>query len=396
MSTHYFTINAREFHLFVGMDVDKRSISITVVSQEGEGMHRKLPYDAENLLNLVSRRFSGKRIAFCYEAGPTGYGLYDRITKAGYTCLVVPAATVPKAPNQRVKTNRIDSRKLAVMLRGGELHGIHVPSLAYRYLRYLVQLREVLVCQVVAYKNRIKGLLLMEGITFPQATRRCQWTKSVVEQLKKMKASEAVRLKLDHLIRQLEFSEIQMKQATNEIERFCVKEPELCKNMHLLGTIPGIGAVVGMHLLARIGDPRFLQSPHQIAGLLGLIPTENSTGDVVNRGSITRLGDSTARNKLIETAWTAIRKDLELREFFLRICSRHPLQIAKRKAIVAVARKLTVRIYVVLKYRRPYLSKSELDVLQGTTRRLNRTPDQNFRQVRAFEKGTPEVLKKRL
>ena len=181
MSTHYFTIKPLEFHLFVGMDVDKRSISITVLTHEQEVLQRKLPYDAGNLLNFIGKRFPGKRIVFCYEAGPTGYGLYDKITEAGYTCLVVPAAGVPKAPSDRVKTNRTDSRKLAGSLRGGDLHGIHVPSLAYRYLRYLVQLREVLLSQVVSYKNRIKGLLLMEGILFPEATIRCQWTNVVLQ-----------------------------------------------------------------------------------------------------------------------------------------------------------------------------------------------------------------------
>lgn len=370
MSTHYFTIKPLDYQVFVGMDVDKNSISITVLTHEQEVLHRKLPYSAANLLALIANRFPGKRIALCYEAGPTGYGLYDEIIKAGHTCLVVPAATVPKAPSERVKTNRIDSRKLAGSLRGGDLHGIHVPSLAYRYLRYLVQLREVLLGQVVAYKNRIKGLLLMEGILFPSAAPRCQWTESVIWRLKVMDAPPAVRLKLDHLIRQLESSKVQLIEATKSIEDFCIHDPELCVSIHLLGTIPGIGMIVGMHLLARIGDWRLLQSPHQIAGLLGLIPTEHSTGDVVNRGSITRLGDSAARNKLIETAWTAIRKDPDLRAFFLRICSRHPLHIAKRKAIVAVARKITVIIYCVLRNRRPYLSKSELSVLQGTTRRL--------------------------
>jgi transposase len=364
MSTHYFTIKPMEFHLFIGMDVDKRSISITVLTHEQEVLHRKLPYNASNLLNFIGKRFPEKRIVFCYEAGPTGYGLYDKITEAGHTCLVVPPAGVPKAPSDRVKTNRVDSRKLAVSLRGGELHGIHVPSLAYRYLRYLVQLREVLLCQVVSYKNRIKGLLLMEGICFPESTVRSQWTNLAVQKLKTLDVPAVVRLKLDHLLQQLEFSRVQLQKATIDVQDFCIHDAELSKSIHLLGTIPGIGMIVGMHLLARIGDWRFLQNPHQIAGLLGLIPSEDSTGNVTNRGSITRLGDSTARNKLIETAWTAVRTDRELREFFLRVCSRHPKHLAKRKAIVAVARKLTVLIYIVLLHRRPYLSQTEFQTLQ--------------------------------
>jgi len=369
MSTHYFTIKPLQYDVFVGMDVDKTSISITVVSHEGELLQRKLPYDAANLLALIAKRFPTKKIAFCYEAGPTGYGLYDQIASAGFNCIVVPPATVPKAPSERVKTNRLDSRKLAESLRGGNLHGIHVPTAPYRSLRHLVQLRETLLHQVVSYKNRIKGFLLMEGIPFPPATRRCQWTQKVLEQLKTMPLPITSRFKLDSLLYQLQSSKIQLNQIATGIQKYCSEEPELSESIQLLMSLPGIAWIVAMHLLARIGDWRYLQNPHQIAGLLGLIPVEDSTGLVINRGSITRMGDSAARNKLIETAWTAIRYDQQLREFFLRVCLRHPRQFAKRKAIVAVARKLTIRIYVVLKFRRPYLPYSQFLALQEQTRR---------------------------
>src|SRR5262245_27431178 len=221
MSTHYFTIKPLNYDLFVGMDVDKTSISITVVSHEGELLQRKLPYDASNLLNLTAKRFPAKRIAFCYEAGPTGYGLYDQITNAGFYCMVVPPATVPKAPSDRVKTYRLDSRKLAESLRGGNLHGIHVPSAPYRSLRHLVQLRETLLHQVVGYKNRIKGFLLMEGIPFPPATRRCQWTQKVLEQLKTMPLPTPCRFKLDSLLSQLQSSKIQLNEITTAIKKYC-------------------------------------------------------------------------------------------------------------------------------------------------------------------------------
>ena len=369
MSKKHCIFKPLNFDVFIGMDVDKRSISITVLTHEEEVMQRKLPYSSANLLNLVGKRLADKRIAFVYEAGPTGYGLYDDITAAGFTCLVVSPASTPTAPSDRVKTNRLDSRKLAQSLRGAQLKSIHVPSIPYRHLRHLVQLREVLLGQVVAYKNRIKGLLLMEGILFPPATLRCQWTERVIDQLKIIPASVPVRFKLDQLLNQLDFSKTQLAQVTKSIQDFCTNDPEISPSITLLMTIPGIAWIVAMHLLARIGDWRQLRNSRQIAGLLGLVPTENSTGSSINRGSITRLGDPVARNKLIETAWTAIRHDAELYQFFLRICKRHPLHIAKRKAIVAVARKMTTRIFAVLKYRRPYLPQSEYLVLQGMTRR---------------------------
>src|SRR4030095_15068742 len=95
--------------------------------------------------------------------------------------------------------------------------------------------------------------------------------------------------------------------------------------------------------------PTLITNVRQIAGFLGLVSSEHSTGDKQNRGEITRIGDSRLRNKLIQSAWVAIRQDAELREFYQRVYQRHPRKVAARKAIVAVARKLTSRIYAVLK-----------------------------------------------
>ena len=95
--------------------------------------------------------------------------------------------------------------------------------------------------------------------------------------------------------------------------------------------------------------------------------SEHSTGDKVNRGSITRAGDSRLRNKLIQSAWVAIAKDPELRAFYRRIFERHPKRVAARKAIVAVARKLTTRMYAVLKQQRPFVIRPDSSIAPLTT-----------------------------
>ena len=93
----------------------------------------------------------------------------------------------------------------------------------------------------------------------------------------------------------------------------------------------------------------------EIAAFIGLVPTEKSTGDVINQGSITHLGNKILRSLLIEVAWVAIRQDTELNQFYHRIKKKHHPSIGARKAIVAVARKLTQRIYKVLKEQRLYV-----------------------------------------
>ena len=344
----------REYAIFGGLDVDKKRMAVTFGDHGQLLQSLQMPYSSSHLINYLDKHFAGSKIALAYEVGPTGFGLYDDLTAAGYRCLVVAPSMVPTAPGKRVKTNRIDSRKLCLSLRGGQLQSIHIPSDVYRELRHLVQLRDSHVGQLKASKQRIKSLLLYEGIPFPEAPRSCQWSARVLRELATLPCNASVRFKLDSLLTTLTFHNQQAVAAHKQMRLLCQKDPELTQSISYLLTVPGLGWITASHLVARIGDWRQLGNVRQIAGFLGLVSSEHSTGDKIDRGSITRSGDSRLRNKLIQAAWTAIRKDPELREFYRRIFLRHPPKVASRKAIVAVARKLTTRIYSVLKEQRPF------------------------------------------
>ena len=377
----------QDYDLFGGLDVDKRSISVTFTNHQGFLRSLHMPYSAEYLLNHVRKHFPDQKVVFAYEAGPTGYGLYDGIVSQGYRCLVVSPSMIPRAPGQKVKTNRLDSRGLSENLRGGQLKSIHVPTEIYRELRHLTQLRDTFVSEMVASKQRIKSLLLFEGISFPPAPAgRGQWSLAVRAKLRKLQCSRSVRFKLDQLLENVEFSEKQALKTTREIRRFCREDSELSQCIEYLMSIPGIGWIVASQLLARIGNWRELKNIRQLAGFLGLVPTENSTGERTERGSITHSGDGRLRSKLVQASWSAIRQDAELREFFRSVCRTHPRNIAPRVAIVAVARKLSVRISVVLMQQRPYVVREKVQSApltqeetspQGTTRRLAEPGEQD-------------------
>ncbi len=381
------TFTPQDYDVFAGLDVDKRSISVTFTNHEGFIRSLRMPYSVEHLLNHVRKHFPDQKVAFAYEAGPTGYGLYDGLVAQAYPCLIATPSMIPKAPGQRVKTNRLDSRGLSENLRGGQLRSIHVPSTIYRQLRHLTQLRDTFVSEMVAMKQRIKSLLLFEGIEFPPAPAgNGQWSFMVRDKLRKLPCSSTVRFKLDQLLESLEFSEKQVVKTTKEIRRFCQTDPELSQCIKYVMTVSGIGWIVASQLLARIGDWRELKNIRQLGGFLGLVPTEDSTGDRTDRGSITHTGDGRLRSKLIQASWSAIRQDGELRDFFRSICQTHPRHLASRVAIVAVARKLSVRISVVLMQQRPYVVREKVHsapltqeetVPQGTTRRQAEPGDKN-------------------
>src|SRR6266704_7225424 len=106
----------------VGLDVHARSVRLAAVRAEELLEERTLPYDEEAVERLLRR---WPRVRCCYEAGPTGFGLYRHLVERGIDCAVVAPGLVPQRPGDRVKTDPRDARNLARLLAGGLLEPIH-------------------------------------------------------------------------------------------------------------------------------------------------------------------------------------------------------------------------------------------------------------------------------
>ena len=230
-----------------------------------------------------------------------------------------------------------------------------MPEGAYRDLRHLVSVRNQYAREVASSKYRIKALLLFEGLAFPDAPASSQWSSRVIAALRELACSAAVRFKLDCLLDSLRFAREQRIRAHKQIRRLLKEEVDLADSVRYLRSVPGVGWVIAYNVLARVGDWRGLRNVREIGAFFGLVPVEHSTGDRTDRGNITRAGDARVRSMLIEGAWSAIRKDEALRAFFRRVASRHPKDRAAKVAIVAVARKMTHRMFAVLTERREYV-----------------------------------------
>src|SRR5438045_7199320 len=122
----------------VGLDVHARSIRLAAVRADELLEERTLPYD-EDAVERALRRWPLVRC--CYEAGPTGFGLYRHLVERGIDCQVVAPGLVPQRPGDRVKTDSRDARKLARLHAGGLLAPIHVPSREVEAARDLVRAR---------------------------------------------------------------------------------------------------------------------------------------------------------------------------------------------------------------------------------------------------------------
>ena len=361
----------RSFDIFVGLDVHKSSISASFLDHNKLIKSIRFPYSPDNIISFVQNHFPHKKVVFAYEAGPLGYSLYDTLSSAGFLCLIVAPAMIPSAPGKRVKTDRLDSLKLAESLRAGQLKSIHIPSIPYRHLRHLIKSRDLFAKQVISAKIRIRSILLFENIPFPSLPQKsAYWSTLLIQELRSLELPDPLRFRLDQAIDFLLFAQQQLKSAQKSISTFSRHNPEIHRNTLFLTSIPGIGATITAHLLARVGDPSLLHNPRQLSAFLGLVPTERSSGQSIVKGHISRVCGDRLINKLIQGAWTAIRLDPELRNFYTRIYQRNPRQFASQKAIVAVARKLTTRIYRVLKDQRPYVIHKEIIHSPSETRWL--------------------------
>ncbi len=353
--TPYFFYNAEQYDVYIGNDVDKRSFVLNIRERYRQLMTKTIPAEPEQLYNFVRRQFSDRRVVIGYEAGPTGFGLYDYLIGHDMSCVLIPTASVRKPASDPVKTNRLDARKLSTMLAEGDFHPVRVPEGAYRELRNFVQIRERYAQLQRATKQRIKSLLLANSLHTACRDVEEHWSNPFLKRLKSIECTPAVRFRLDRLLEDLDYARRQLFRAIRELRLFCRDTADIKDHIHNLQTIPGVGIVTSTTLLARIGDPRHLQNLRELGAFCGLVAREKSTGNKVRRGSITHAGNGILRCLLVEASWRAIKKDTELSQFYGRIANRHHVLHAKQKAIVAVAHKMTLRVYRVLVERREYI-----------------------------------------
>src|SRR5437763_14781704 len=153
----------------VGLDVHARSIRLAAMRADELLEERTLPYDEEAVERLL-RRWPSVRC--CYEAGPTGFGLYRHLVERGIDCAVVAPGLVPQRPGVRAKTDPRDARKLARLHAGGLLEPIHVPSREQESARDLVRARQAARLDRMRDRHRLSKFCLCHGRLLPTSS----WT----------------------------------------------------------------------------------------------------------------------------------------------------------------------------------------------------------------------------
>jgi transposase len=290
---------------FVAFDTSKLRNAVAIAEAGREGEVRFLG-EIENsgaaivkLVKKLSAKYQG--LTFCYEAGPTGYELYRQIASLGHECIVVAPSLIPRKPGDRVKTNRRDAVGLAKQLRAGELTAVWVPDERHEAMRDLTRAREAAVADLRRKRQQVSALLLRQGRIYAGKT---AWSKTHMRWL----ASQ----KLEHSEQRIAFEELLLavrqaedrKARLEDAIRNAVPDWSLAEVVTALMAMRGIDLVSATAFLAEIGDLSRFTTPRELMAYLGLVPSENSTGDRIKRGPITKAGNRRARRILVECAWS--------------------------------------------------------------------------------------------
>jgi transposase len=355
---------------FVAFDTSKWRNAVAV-AEAGRAGEVRFVGEVENSAAATAklvRKLAGNyaRLTFCYEAGPTGYGLYRQIKGLGQDCLVVAPSLIPKRPGDRVKTNRRDAMSLVKLLRAGELTAVWVPDERHEAMRELTRAREAAVADLRSKRQQVAAFVLRHGLRFGG---KRSWTKAYMSWL--------AGLKLAHLEHRIAFEEmlLAVRQAGERIERLeqairaAVEDWSLREVVTALMAMRGIDLISATAFLAEVGDLSRFRTPRQLMAYLGLVPSEDSTGETIKRGPITKAGNRRARRVLVECAWSyqhppRVGKDKQAKvaaappavgaiawKAQVRLCARYRSLIRRGKlktvAVTAVARELAAFIWAI-------------------------------------------------
>ena len=302
---------------YVGIDTAKLRNAVAIAEEGRTGEVRFLG-EMENTeaatIKLVKKLASRYRsLTFCYEAGPTGYELYRLIKRLGHDCIVAAPSLIPRKAGDRVKTNRRDALSLARLLRAGDLTAVWVPDPRHEAMRDLTRARETGVEDLTAKRQQVSSLLLRLGRSYPG---KRNWTLAHAEQ----------RIAFEEMLLAIREAEARVARLEQAI-RDALPDWSLADLVTAMMAMRGFDLVSASAFLAEMGDLSRFATARELMGYLGLVPSEQSTGEKVRRGGITKAGNRRARRILVECSWSY----------------RHPPRVGKEKLAKVAAAPPEVR-----------------------------------------------------
>jgi transposase len=351
---------------FVGLDVHKETIAVAL-ALPGRGeptYHGEIKNTPKAVAKLVQRLSAdGELLLFCYEAGPCGYGLYRQLVEMGHDCEVVAP---PRS--EQIKTDRRDALRLSRLLRAGELRAVWVPDAEQEAMRDLSRCRSDFKAQEHKARQQLNAFVLRHGHHWPRGKTR--WTRGHYLWLESLTFEHPWQQEvLNEYLTAVQAASARVEDLNQALSR-ALEQWSLAPVVRSLMALRGIDQLAAITILAELGDISRFDSPKQLMGYLGLVPSVHSSGSRRRRGSLTLTGNRHARRMLIECAWSyrfqarqtahlarkAKQASAEAREIAWqaqkRLCGRYRslIQAGKNQKLVcaAIARELAGFIWAIV------------------------------------------------
>jgi transposase len=230
---------------------------------------------------------------------------------------------------------------------------IWVPSVGERDARQLLIHRHQQVQARTRVKNQLQAMALGQGVQ----RKRKLWTQAGREELQQLPLLPYASQRREQLLQSLDRLDWEITELQRRVEQEASRRAAAMKLM----THPGVGPVTALAMVLTIGPAQRFASPRQVASYFGLIPSEHSSGGRQQLGRISKQGNAFLRFLLVEAGQSAARYDAELGRFYRRLSARKHRALAK----VAVARKLAMRLYLMLREDWNYAQLSRAVVQAG-------------------------------
>jgi transposase len=346
--------------IHLGLDVHKDTISVAILTPDRDAPDvERIAHDEASIRRLVGRFSDPRMLRACYEAGPTGYELARLLDRLHVCCQVIAPSLIPKAPGDRVKTDRRDCRRLARLYRAGELVAIRIPSVQEEAVRDLCRARADTVTDRTRARHRLSKFLLRHGRVWRGGN---AWTLTHQRWLLQQRFEEpALAATYAHYRAVLDARDAQLEAIEADLAGWYDRAP-FADAVHRLAAYRGITRLGALTLASEVCDWRRFPQAAAFAGFCGLVPSEYSSGGSTRRGHTTKTGNAHLRAQLVESAWSyqyrpAVGADLRQRQqgldpqvlarawaAQLRLCGRFRCLAARKDSknviVTAIAREL--------------------------------------------------------
>ena len=349
-------------HTIVGCDLHDKNMLLFIAADNHKPSKRTFVNTGpgrEKMIEHVKQLAADEgatHIVFAYEASCLGFGMYDELVEAGIDCHVLAPTKLERSPHQRKnKTDERDARKILKELRSyvlcehdqAQFPSVWVPDHRTRADRELVRMRLRVGDDVATCKTQIHAWLKVHGLRKPKDVNN--WTQPhwewLVDVAKKRQPGleRSAQLALQSLLRQLQAWQKEAKILEGQIAKVS-KTPRYGKPVEALMEFTGVATLSAMVFLTEMGDLRRFANRRQIGAYLGLVPSQNESGQADDRkGHITRQGSPRVRKILCQAMWVRMAHHEPTRAQFEQIEAQAPYR--KKTQVVAHMRKLAIRLW---------------------------------------------------